>query len=66
VTLKTIIQSVCDEFGYREEQIKVNGRKDNKAQAITMYLLRDLSRVSCKDLGTSFDGYIRCGNYHEI
>ena len=56
VTLKTIIQSVCDEFGYREEQVKIRGLKDNKARAIAIYLARDLSGVSCKDLGAFFDG----------
>ena len=56
VTLKTIIQSVCDEFGCNEDQVKMRGRKDNKARAITMYLARDLSGVSCKDLGAFFDG----------
>ena len=50
------IESVCDEFGYREEQIKMRGRKDNKARAIAIYLARDLSGVSCKDLGAFFDG----------
>ena len=56
VSLEAIIQSVCDEFGYREEQGKIRGRKDNKARAIAMYLARDLSGVSCKDFGAFFDG----------
>ncbi|MBI2471978.1 MAG: transposase [Planctomycetes bacterium] len=56
VTLTTIIQSVCDEFRCSEDQIKMKGRKDNKARAIAMYLARDLSGVSCKDMGIFFDG----------
>lgn len=56
VTLKTIIQSVCDEFGCREEEVKMRGRKNNKVRAIAMYLARDLSGVSGKELGTFFDG----------
>ncbi len=50
------IESVCDEFGYREKQVETRGCEDNKARAIAMYLARDLSGVSCKDLGTFFDG----------
>ena len=50
------IESVCDEFGYREEQVKMRGLKDNKARAIAIYLARDLSGVSCKYLGAFFDG----------
>ena len=61
--INTIIQSVCDEFGCNEDQVKTRGRKDNKARAIAMYLARDLSGASCKDIGAYF---IRCGNYHEI
>ena len=34
----------------------MRGRKDNKARAIAIYLTRDLSGVSCKDLGAFFDG----------
>lgn len=56
VTLKAIIQSVCDAFGCSEEQIKTRGRKDNKMRAIAMYLARSLSGVSCKDIGVFFDG----------
>ena len=50
------IESVCDEFGYREEQIKMRGRKDNKARAIAICLARDLSEVLCRGLGAFFDG----------
>lgn len=56
VTLTTIIQSVCNEFGCREEEITMRGRKNNKARAIAMYLARDLSGVSGKELGVFFDG----------
>ncbi len=56
VTLKTIIQSVCDEFRYREDQVKMRGRKDNRARAIAICLARDLREVLCKGLGAFFDG----------
>lgn len=51
VTFKTIIQSVCDEFGCREKVVKMRGRKNNKERAIAMYLARDLSGVSGNGLG---------------
>ena len=54
--LTRIIQFVCDAFGCSEEQVKTRGRKDNKVRAIAMYLARNLSGVSCKDLGVFFDG----------
>ena len=69
VTLKTIIQSVCDEFGCSEEQIKIRGRKNNKARAIAMYLARDLSGLSGKDLGVFFSGISGAAitmNYNQI
>ena len=50
------IESVCDEFGYREEQVKMWGRKDSKSRAIAIYLARDLSGVSGKGLGAFSDG----------
>jgi REP element-mobilizing transposase RayT len=56
VPLTTIIQSVCDEFRSSEEQVKIRGRKNNKVRAIAMYLARDLSGVSGKDLGVIFGG----------
>ena len=49
--LKTIIQSVCDEFGCSEKQVKMRGRNDNKVRAIAMCLARDVSGISCKVLG---------------
>ena len=69
VTLKTIIQSVCDEFGCREEEVKMRGRKNNRVRAIAMYLARDLSGVSGKDLGAFFDGIsgaVITMNYNQI
>jgi len=50
------IESVCDEFGYREEQVKMRGRKDNRARAIAICLARDLREVLCRGLGAFFDG----------
>ena len=56
IPITTIIQCVCDEFRCSEDQAKIKGRKNNKVRAIAMYLARDLSGVSGKDLGVFFDG----------
>ena len=56
ISLATILRRICDEFGCSEEQIKRKGRKDNKVRAIAMYLARDLSGMSCKNLGVFFGG----------
>lgn len=56
VPLAAIIQSVCNEFGCNEEQIKIRGCKNNMVRAIAIYLARDLSGVSGKDLGEFFNG----------
>jgi putative transposase len=69
VSLATIIQSVCDEFGCSEEQIKIRGRKNNKVRAIAIYLARDLCGISGKELGTFFNditGAAITMNYNQI
>ncbi|MCF6155784.1 MAG: hypothetical protein E3K36_11155 [Candidatus Brocadia sp.] len=56
ISLGAILRRVCDEFGCSEEQIQRKGGKDNKVRAIAMYLARDLSGMSCKELGEFFGG----------
>jgi REP element-mobilizing transposase RayT len=56
VSIKTILQHVCDEFGCSEEQIQRKGRKGNTVRTIAIYLARDLSGMSCKNLGVFFGG----------
>ena len=56
VSIKTILQRVCDEFGCSEEQIQRKGRKGNTVRTIAIYLARDLSGMSCKNLGVFFGG----------
>ena len=56
IPIATIIQCVCDEFRCIEDQAKIKGSKNNKVRAIAMYLARDLSGVSGKDLGVFSDG----------
>ena len=47
---------MTDEFWCNEDPVKMRGLKDNKVRTIVMYLVRDLSGVSCKDIGALFDG----------
>jgi putative transposase len=56
VKLETIVQAVCAEFGCKGEQIITKGRKKNKAREVAIHLARDLSGMSCKDLGIYFGG----------
>lgn len=54
VRLEGLVQEVCREFDCREGRIREKGRKRNKARAIAIYLARDLTGLSCKDLGSYF------------
>ncbi len=45
-----------EEFGCDQEQIITKGRKKNKAREVTIYIARDLSGITCKDLGDFFGG----------
>jgi chromosomal replication initiation ATPase DnaA len=47
---------VALDFACTKEFIIVKGRKKNKAREVAMYLARDMSGVSCKDLGLYFGG----------
>jgi chromosomal replication initiation ATPase DnaA len=48
--------AVCEEFGCSKEQTITKGRKKNKARELAIHLARDLSGMSCKDLGSYFGG----------
>jgi putative transposase len=56
VQLETVINAVCKEFDCNKEQIVLKGRKKNKARELSIHLARDLSGMSCKDLGEYFGG----------
>ena len=56
VSLKSILQTVSDEFGCSKEKIREKGRKNNKARSLAIYLARDLSGVTCNELGDFFGG----------
>ena len=54
--LETIANAVCEEFGCDEEQIITKGRKKNKAREVSIYIARDMTGITCKDLGEYFGG----------
>ena len=56
VQLETIVHAVCAEFGCNQEQVITKGRKKNKAREVAIHLARDLSGMSCKDLGIYYGG----------
>lgn len=56
VELETVLQAVCKEFGCSEEQIIIKGRKNNKAREVAIHIARDMSGMSCTDLGKYFGG----------
>ena len=56
VQLETVANAVCDEFGCNQDQIITKGRKNNKAREVAIYIARNVSGLSCKDLGEYFGG----------
>jgi REP element-mobilizing transposase RayT len=55
-SLNAIVAAVCNELGCEEEQIIEKGRHKNIAREMAVYMARDLSGKSCKDLGGYFGG----------
>jgi chromosomal replication initiation ATPase DnaA len=53
---ETVVNAVCEEFACNAERIITKGRKKNKAREVAIHLARDLSGMSCKDLGFYFGG----------
>jgi len=56
VALEKVVQAVSEEFDCSQEQILSKGRKKNKAREVAIYLARDMSGWSGKDLGLYFGG----------
>jgi REP element-mobilizing transposase RayT len=54
VPLERILRAVGDEFGCEVKQIREKGRKRNRARELAIYLSRDLTGTSCRDLGRVF------------
>ena len=56
VPLETVANAVCEEFGCNQEQIITKGRKKNKAREVAIFIARDMTGITCKDLGEYFGG----------
>jgi chromosomal replication initiation ATPase DnaA len=50
------VQAVCQQFDCTEGQVRMKGRKKNKARETAIYLASDLTGLTCKELGVYFDG----------
>lgn len=51
-----VVRAVCQGFNCSSEQVIVKGRKKNKAREVAIYLAREMSGLSCKELGLCFGG----------
>jgi REP element-mobilizing transposase RayT len=56
ISLETVVEQVSKKFNCEVEDILQKGRKQNKAREIAIYLARDLSGLSGKELGKYFGG----------
>jgi chromosomal replication initiation ATPase DnaA len=56
VPLEKVANAVCEEFGCNQEQIITKGRKKNKAREVAIFIARDMTGITCKDLGEYFGG----------
>jgi hypothetical protein len=56
VTPEIIVEQVSKVFKIEDAKILKKGLKRNKAREVAIYLTRELSRLSCKDLGVFFGG----------
>jgi hypothetical protein len=56
VTPEIIVEHVSKAFNIEAEKIQKKGLKRNKAREVSIYLGRELSRLSCNELGDFFGG----------
>ncbi len=56
IAIDNVVQAVAEQYSCSEDQIIAKGRKNNKAREVAIYLSRDMSGVSCKNLGLYFGG----------
>lgn len=53
---RRVVDEVCKEFGCSTEQVLKKGTKRNKAREAAIYLAKELSGLTCRDLGIYFGG----------
>jgi putative transposase len=56
VTLEDVVLAVSHEFDCSAAQVIVKGRKKNKAREVAIYFARDMSGMTCRELGEYFGG----------
>ena len=56
VSLERIINEVCAATQCTPEQIRIKGGKKNHTRDMAIYLTRDLTDLSCRELGEYFGG----------
>ena len=56
VPLETVAKAVSEEFTCKRVQIITKGHKKNKAREVAIYLARDMSGITCRELGAYFGG----------
>ena len=53
---RRVVDEVCKEFGCSMEQVLKKGTKRNTAREAAIYLTKELSGLTCRDLGIYFGG----------
>ena len=53
---EAVVDAVCKEFGCSKDQLIIKGRKNNKSREVAIHNARDISGLSCTDLGLYFGG----------
>jgi REP element-mobilizing transposase RayT len=56
ISAETVVEKIGKAFNCNADLILQKGRKHNKAREIAIYFARDLTGLSCKDLGSYFGG----------
>ena len=53
---EAVVEAVGKEFGCSENHIIIKGKKKNKAREVAIHIARDMSGMSCAELGNFFGG----------
>ena len=55
-SVETVIGEICRTMGIREDQVKCKGSKRSLGRDLAIYLARECTGLSCKELGEVFGG----------
>ena len=56
ISAEAVVEQVAKAYNCNADLILQKGRKRNKAREVAIYFARDLTGLSCKDLGSYFGG----------